>query len=251
MNYTTQKGLLTEIQCQKDFSERGILLSQPIINDSRYDYLADINKKIYKIQCKSASPVAEDNRAFSFATFSKNWNNGERHDYSGEIDFFYTCFLGKGYLIPVEETGKRIKTLRLLPPLNNNQANITWASDYEIDKILSKMNYTIPVYEKFINPCNLEPKKENYCAVCGKTISRNATYCIDCIKKIQKNSSGIEVNNLTKEKLKDLIRTENFTTIGKLFNVSDNTIRKWCKDFSLPSTKIEINKYTDEEWRNI
>ena len=70
MNYTTQKGLLTEIQCQKDFSERGILLSQPIINDSRYDYLADINKKIYKIQCKSASPVAEDNRAFSFATFS-------------------------------------------------------------------------------------------------------------------------------------------------------------------------------------
>ena len=48
MNYTSQKGLLIEIQCQKKFTECGILLSQPIINDSRYDFLADINNKIYK-----------------------------------------------------------------------------------------------------------------------------------------------------------------------------------------------------------
>ena len=48
MTDANQKGLITEIQCQYDFSKYGILLSQPIFPDSRYDFIADINGKFYK-----------------------------------------------------------------------------------------------------------------------------------------------------------------------------------------------------------
>lgn len=48
-----------------------------------------------------------------------------------------------------------------------------------------------------------------------------------------------------------MIRTEPFTSIGKRFGVSDNAIRNWCDSYNLPRTKMEIKKYTDEEWENI
>ena len=36
-----------------------------------------------------------------------------------------------------------------------------------------------------------------------------------------------------------------------MYNVSDNAIRKWCKTDNLPSTKKEINFYSNEEWDKI
>ena len=103
MNYTTQTGLLTELQCQRDFSRCGILLSQPIINDSRYDFLADIDGEIYKIQCKTASPVNEKEDAIIFSSSNTTGNHSKKKDYKGQIDFFYTCYKEQGYLIHVEE----------------------------------------------------------------------------------------------------------------------------------------------------
>ena len=56
---------------------------------------------------------------------------------------------------------------------------------------------------------------------------------------------------VTREELKELIRTKPFTQIGKQFNVSDNAIRKWCGKFNLPRKSTEIKEITDEEWKNI
>ena len=36
-----------------------------------------------------------------------------------------------------------------------------------------------------------------------------------------------------------------------MFNVSDNTIRKWCKNMDLPYKASEIKKYSDYEWELI
>ena len=57
--------------------------------------------------------------------------------------------------------------------------------------------------------------------------------------------------NPSEEELKQLIRTTPFTTIAKSVNVSDNAIRKWCKQYNLPIKKRDINNYTDEEWELI
>lgn len=89
-------------------------------------------------------------------------------------------------------------------------------------------------------------KKEYYCIDCGKPISKGSTRCQQCASKYR-----ITDKPFSREELKQLIRTTPFTTIGKMVNVSDNTIRKWCIQYKLPAKKSEIKKYSEEEWELI
>ena len=98
------------------------------------------------------------------------------------------------------------------------------------------------------NDVNLKEKNtcKNYCQKCGKEISKRASYCTDCYALMNRVTE-----RPLREELKTLIRNFPFTEIGKMFNVSDNTIRKWCDAEKLPRKKTEINKYTNEEWEKI
>lgn len=42
-----------------------------------------------------------------------------------------------------------------------------------------------------------------------------------------------------------------FLQIGKEFNVSNNTIKKWCIKYDLPTRKRIIESISDNEWNNI
>ena len=92
-------------------------------------------------------------------------------------------------------------------------------------------------------------KKMNYCVDCHRSIDPRAVRC--------KSSNGTEreqekINkHPSREELKHLIRIMPFLQIGKKYGVSDNAIRKWCKNCQLPSSSREIKKYSDEEWKNI
>ena len=57
-----------------------------------------------------------------------------------------------------------------------------------------------------------------------------------------------KTKRIPKDELKKLIRIKSFTSIGKMFNVTDNAIRKWCDFYNLPRTKKEINSLSDKEW---
>lgn len=144
MNSTSQLGLLTEVYCQLDFSALGILLSKPIISDSRYDFIADVNGVLLKIQCKTAHP--ENNDIISITTSSKNWNNGIRHYYKGQIDYFYTYYNNQGYLLPINiiKDKQRNRNIRLgqKNQYQSNNINAIYGSDYEIEKVLKEnFNY--------------------------------------------------------------------------------------------------------------
>ncbi len=74
--------------------------------------------------------------------------------------------------------------------------------------------------------------KSAECGFCGKTFdyrgSRTRTYCsASCAKA--KSSAHIP----SKEELVDLVSTLPFTKIGKLYNVSDKTIRNWCNKLGI------------------
>lgn len=87
--------------------------------------------------------------------------------------------------------------------------------------------------------------KKYYCLDCGVEISKNATRCKSCAAKLQ---NRIVENRPSREELKEMIRTTPFTQIGKKYNVSDNTIRKWCENYDLPKKVSEIKTYSNEQW---
>lgn len=86
--------------------------------------------------------------------------------------------------------------------------------------------------------------KKYYCKDCGKEISRYSIRCVECSNKDR--AKGISI---TRDELKQLIRTTPFTTIGKQYGVSDNAVRKWCDKYNLPRKASEIKGYSDEEWK--
>lgn len=88
--------------------------------------------------------------------------------------------------------------------------------------------------------------KEYHCSMCGCLIITNSTYCKNCSHIAER-----QVERPSREELKSMIRELPFTTIGKKFNVCDNTIRKWCKYYNLPNKKKDIKIYNDQEWLNV
>ena len=87
-----------------------------------------------------------------------------------------------------------------------------------------------------------ELSKKYYCIDCGKEISHGAERCPECAGKARR----IATKEITREELKNLIRTQSFVKIGEYYGMSDNAIRKWCDKFKLPRKKTEIQNYTDE-----
>ena len=88
--------------------------------------------------------------------------------------------------------------------------------------------------------------KKYYCIDCNKEITAKATRCVACQQKNRQTTV-----RPSREELKDLIRNTSFTQIGKMYNVSDNSIRKWCDGYNLPRNVSEIKKYSDKEWKEI
>lgn len=70
-------------------------------------------------------------------------------------------------------------------------------------------------------------------------------------EKLEMSLTKRTVTRPSRKELKQLIRTKPFTEIGKMYGVSDNSIRKWCDFEKLPRKKKDINSYSDEEWEQI
>lgn len=87
------------------------------------------------------------------------------------------------------------------------------------------------------NPTN---SIKNHCIDCGKEILSRSTRCEDCFHK-----SLRKTERPSREELKFLIRNMPFIQIGKKFGVSDNAIRKWCKNMDLPSSALKIKEFSD------
>lgn len=89
-------------------------------------------------------------------------------------------------------------------------------------------------------------KKLWYCCDCGKEIAKGSLRCVNCHNIFQR-----KIERPLRDELKKLIRSKSFLQIGKDYGVSDNTIRKWCKNYNLPFKKTEIKAYSEEDWSKI
>ncbi|QIW89910.1 HNH endonuclease [Bacillus phage Izhevsk] len=98
----------------------------------------------------------------------------------------------------------------------------------------------IKVEDYYISPSEV---KVSTCEVCEKSFnyyekSQTGKYCsLDCSSKGRRKSE-----RPNKDDLLNLIKTKSFIDIGKMYGVSDNAVRKWCKSYELPYRKKDIKE---------
>lgn len=149
---TLIKGDVNELRCMLAFEERGYCVSIPFDGSSKYDFVADVEGKLLRIQCKSSHYYKDDTSiAFSCSCSTTNTQKTVRHTYSKQqIDYFMTTFGSYVFLVPVEETTNSDKILRLKEPKNNQIETINIASDYLFDNILCSILNGTPI-KRFID----------------------------------------------------------------------------------------------------
>lgn len=134
-------GEITEQQVATEFLKLGIQVCKPLVQSSKYDFVVDINNKLYKIQVKTGTPK-ENNSYIEFATSTSHTNAKGTINltYSeNDVDFFATMYNNECYLIPYEVCGKRAQRLRLIPTKNSQIKGITFAKDYHLEDIVKSL----------------------------------------------------------------------------------------------------------------
>lgn len=93
---------------------------------------------------------------------------------------------------------------------------------------------------------DIKSKKMYYCNNCGELVSFKSKICKKC-----SNINKRKVVRASREDLKNSIRNIPFLKIGEIYGVTDNTIRKWCKFYNLPSKSKDIKLISDKDWELI
>lgn len=91
-------------------------------------------------------------------------------------------------------------------------------------------------------------RKHYYCIDCGEEISgAQSNRCVKC-----NSIKNRKVERPTKDDLLNLLKWHdgNFTFIANVYQVSDNTIRKWCKQYGLPIHTSDYAKPKPQKKKN-
>lgn len=133
-------GEITEQQVTLEFLKQGILISKPLVQSSRYDFIADIKNRLYKIQVKTGRFKEESYLEFATSTSHTNTRGTINISYSeDDVDFFATMYNGQCYLIPYRLCGKRAQRLRFVPTKNGQTKGILFAKDFKLEDIINSL----------------------------------------------------------------------------------------------------------------
>ena len=77
---------------------------------------------------------------------------------------------------------------------------------------------------------NTKKEKKGNCLICSGIINIQSSHCRTCAGKLQYRKRKVK-NRPSLEELLELKKTMSMVAIGKKYGVSDNTIRKWIKNY--------------------
>ena len=130
-------GEITEQEVALEFLKLGYLVSKPLVQSSKYDFVVDINHKLYKVQVKTGTLREDAYIEFATSTSHTNSKGTVNLNYSeDDVDFFATMYEGECYLVPYEVCAKRSQRLRIIPTKNGQTKGITFAKDYHLEDIV-------------------------------------------------------------------------------------------------------------------
>ena len=165
--------------------------------------------------------------------------NARKENLECELSFEEYCFLVKKAGYKSSELGysgknsKKIVLARYEDKGNYTLGNCRFTTAYENND--EKLNHM---------PVNRHPKIA-LCKDCGVKIWNPYIYCTRCARKHSKKVEESHFNarkctHPSKNELLKLIQEYSFVALGKMFGVSDNAVRKWCKEYGLPCKKKDI-----------
>lgn len=132
-------GEITEQQVALEFLKLGVLVSKPLVQSSRYDFIVDISNHLYKIQVKTGT-FKEDALEFSTSTSHTNTHGTLNRSYTADdVDFFATMYNNQCYLIPFGLCGKRNQRIRFAPTKNGQTKGILFAKDFKLENIIKTL----------------------------------------------------------------------------------------------------------------
>ena len=135
-----QKGNLTELLCISEFYKLGYTVCIPYGENNRYDFIADIDGKLIRIQVKTSKSF-DNGRSYNFSCQSSR-TNGKRcvnKKYTeSEIDYFCTMIEDVCCLIPINECSTK-KTIRVQESLNNQTTHLNMVDDYKLSNQINKI----------------------------------------------------------------------------------------------------------------
>jgi hypothetical protein len=128
-----RKGEISEAIIISRMLEKGLDVSVPFGENTRYDLILDNGEKLERVQCKTGS-MKSGVIVFNTVSTTSNYSETKETDYTGEIDKFivYCEDNKKLYEVPVEETPSSEMKLRIEETKNNQERGINWAENYQI-----------------------------------------------------------------------------------------------------------------------
>lgn len=225
-------------------------------------YTKEHNIDISHFQCSSKLRTPKDifieNSTAAQSTLRRYYKRGNYSEYKCAICGLAPFWNGKELTMTLDHINginndHRLENLRWICPNCDRQLPTYGTKRKKKHMYCKKCGVEISHKNKTGLCKDCYAKKPNICFNCGKLIDRDATYCRTCDFENRKN---IAIQNridkgITREFLKNEIRTKPFIQIAKEQGVSDNTIRKWCKRYNLPFKTSEIKKVSDENWKSI
>ena len=138
MQNNKRVGTQTQLQCIAYLHNLGCDIIEPIGDNSRYDFILDIDGELFRVQSKTASPSngSWNIRCVSVYTNSKR-TKVVRYE-KGSVDLFCTFILGRCYIIRFDELGKRVNmALRINKTKNSQRKKVNNAEDYTAEKFIT------------------------------------------------------------------------------------------------------------------
>ena len=129
--------------------------------------------------------------------------------------------------------GRKLSEKEVVHHCDQNRANYSidnlWCFQTAADHTAFHHGQDVEVDEYGVYYCT---NKYHHCAICGERIDYSSDMCVECYNKSRSQRSKCP----SKDVLQDIVQIcgGNFTQIAKLFSVSDNAVRKWCKKYDIP-----------------
>lgn len=126
-------GNITETQVLAELVKSGKDVLIPWGDNLRYDLAYVEGAKLIRVQCKTGR-LCDGFVEFSCHS-SQQHRGGGNKPYHGEADLFgvYCAALDTVYLVPVDNCGTSKARLRYLIPQRNQNKNVRWAKDYQLN----------------------------------------------------------------------------------------------------------------------